>query len=243
MSRPAFCEHLKVLASIAWIATASGASERKAWWSPVLLAKQHQGDTGPAQLVMDVGPIGLCLGPGALLTVVTAYRIASSTRSVRPADAARCNVSPTVLRARLSDRTIARSVAATFVLEAQNLPYSTHRHSLVWHRSPRLPSQRRAGGRRPLSDRAARHPRAHEGVAGSVRNRWPASYRKQWPLPLESAPPATRRPRNGGGTGSTIGSEANGRACIPSGGISAVCGSPGDGFAAKERSLKRPKIA
>jgi len=30
---PAVCEHLKVLASIAWIATASGASERKAWWS------------------------------------------------------------------------------------------------------------------------------------------------------------------------------------------------------------------
>ena len=153
MSRPAFCEHLKVLASIAWIATASGASERKAWWSPVLLAKQHQGDTGPAQLVMDVGPIRLCLGPGALLTVVTAYRIASSTRSVRPADAARCNVSPTVLRARLSDRTIARSVAATFVLEAQNLPYSTHRHSLVWHRSP-------SNGERAGDDRSAIEPPA-----------------------------------------------------------------------------------
>jgi hypothetical protein len=197
---------------------------------------------------MDVGPIRLCLGPGALLTVVAGlqhwlqHAVGQRRRQwpAQAADAARCNVSPTVLRARRSDRTIPRSVA--FVLEAQNLPYSTHRHSLVWHHLPRLPSQRQAGGRRPLSDRAARHPRAHEGVAGSVRNRW-LRIGSSGRLPLESAPPATRRARDGRRTGSTIGSEATGRACISSGVISAACGSPGDGFAAEERSLKRPKIA
>ena len=82
-------------------------------------ARGPVGDAGPAQLVVDVGPIRLGLAPCALLSAVAAYSIASSTRSVsvagsgqrKPAAMTRSQVTPTVLRATFSDRAICRSLA------------------------------------------------------------------------------------------------------------------------------------
>ena|SRR5579884_2120375 len=53
----------------------------------------------------------------------------------RPAAAARSKLSATVLRRAQRSRNL--PVADAAVLQAQDLAYASHRHSLGWHRSPR----------------------------------------------------------------------------------------------------------
>jgi hypothetical protein len=61
---------------------------------PVLFPQQHQGDPGPAQLVVDMGPIGLGLAPRALLAAVSGIQhrlqhAVGQRRRQRPAQARR----------------------------------------------------------------------------------------------------------------------------------------------------------
>src|SRR5215471_7916510 len=89
--------------------------------------------------------------------------------------------------ARDANRSGNRSLGrATLILEAQDLSYTSHRHSLGWHRLPRSsfpttskrPLLRPAVERRPHPSRVAdfksEWPRSN-------RNRWPTSFRNQWP--------------------------------------------------------------
>ncbi len=70
--------------------------------------------------------------------------------------------------ARNPQRSGNRSVRRTaFVLEAQDLSYASHRHSLGWHRSPRSSFLRRAESRAPPSGRAIATP---QGRPTSNRN-------------------------------------------------------------------------
>ena len=111
---------------------------------PVLLPQQHQRDAGPAQLVMDVGPIGLGLAPLALLAAVAGiqHRLqhpVGQRRRQRPAQARRRGPLQGQRdgAARQAQRAGDLPVAgAAFVLQAQDLAYASHRHSLGWHRSP-----------------------------------------------------------------------------------------------------------
>src|SRR5713226_3788538 len=69
--------------------------------------------------------------------------------------------------ARNPQRSSNRPVCGTaFVLEAQDLSYASHRHSLGWHRSPRSSFLRRAESRAPPSGRAIATPQG-----------WPTSNR------------------------------------------------------------------
>ena len=86
---------------------------------PVLFPQQHQRDAGPAQLVIDMGPIRLGLAPRATLGAGASieHRLQHSVGqrcrqwpAKRPA-ARRSRVTATVLRAIPNDWAIARSVA------------------------------------------------------------------------------------------------------------------------------------
>jgi len=112
---------------------------------PVLFPQQHQRNAGPAQLMMDIGPIGLHLAPRTLLTAVAGiqHRLQhtvgqrrrqgpAQTRRRNPLQRQRDGAARDAQRP--GDLTIG---SATFVFEPQDLAYSSHRHSLGWHRSPR----------------------------------------------------------------------------------------------------------
>ena len=142
---------------------------------------------------MDIGPIGLRLAPRALLTAVAGkqHRLQhavgqrrrqwpAQTRRRDPLQRQRDGAAREAQRPR--DLTIGR---ATFVFEPQDLAYSSHRHSLGWHRSPRLSSPRQAELRVPPSGRAlATPPRVADFKSEwprSNRNQRPTSFRNRWP--------------------------------------------------------------
>src|SRR5689334_3692071 len=122
-----------------------------------------------------------------------AYSVASSTRSVSvagngqrsPAAAARCNVSPTVLRAKLSDRAICRSLAP---------PCFRRRIS----RTRRIDTLS-AGIGPPLvvpDEQSAVHRPAVEHLppptrVADFRSEWPRSDRNQWPTSFRNPRPTS----------------------------------------------------
>jgi len=129
---------------------------------PVFLPEQHQRDAGPAQLVMDIRPIRLGFAPGALLAAVAGIQhrlqhAVGQRHRQRPAQICRRNAlqGQRDRAARDAQRSGDLPVAgAAFLFEPQDLAYSSHRHSLGWHRSPRSSWQRRAEHRAPPSGRA-----------------------------------------------------------------------------------------
>ena len=129
---------------------------------PVFFPQQHQRDAGASQLMMDIGPIGLGLAPCALLVAMAGiqHRLehpVGQRRRQRPAQIRRRGTlhGQRDGAAREAQRSGDLPVAgAAFVLEAQDLAYSSHRHSLGWHRSPTRRFQRRAERRAPPSGRA-----------------------------------------------------------------------------------------
>ena len=132
---------------------------------PVFLPQQHQGDTGPAQLVVDMGPIRLGLATRSLGTAGAGIqhrlqRPVAQCRRQRPAKLRGGNPLEGERdgAARHPDRARNGSLGgAAFVLEAQNLAYPSHRHSLGWHRLPRSSRSRRAQSR-PAQRSSDHHP-------------------------------------------------------------------------------------
>ncbi len=141
---------------------------------PVLLPQQHQGDAGTAQLVMDVRPFRLGLASRAALGARAGiqHRLQHSLTQRRRQRPAKLRRGKAIeghghRAARNPQRSGNRSVRRTaFVLEAQDLSYASHRHSLGWHRSPRSSFLRRAESRAPPSGRAIATPQG-----------WPTSFR------------------------------------------------------------------
>ena len=94
---------------------------------------------------MDMGPIGLGLAPLALLAAVAGIQhrlqhAVGQRRRQRPAQPRRRDPLQGQRHgaARQAQRAGDRPVAgAALVLQAQDLAYASHRHSLGWHRSPR----------------------------------------------------------------------------------------------------------
>src|ERR1044071_2609027 len=120
-----------------------------------------------------------------------AYSVASSTRSVslagngqrRPAAVARCNVSPTVLRARLSDRAICRSLAPPCF--RRRISRTRRIDTLSAGIGPPLvvPDEQRTV-HRPAVERLPPLTGVADFRSGwprSDRNQWPTSFRNQWP--------------------------------------------------------------
>jgi hypothetical protein len=118
----------------------------------VLLPEQHERDAGTAQLAVHMGPVWLGLAPEALLGSSAGvehclqHALAQPVRP-RPGEPGRGdalegerNRAPGHAQGP-RDRPVA---GAACVLEAQDLPYTSHRHSLGWHRLPR-PSLARDG--------------------------------------------------------------------------------------------------
>jgi hypothetical protein len=139
-----------------------GSSATPAVGEPAGATWRGAGLAGPAQLVMDKRPIGLGLAPlswpGALPGIE--HRLQHAVGQCRrqwPAQTGRCDAlqgqpdGAARNPQRSGDRPVGRSA---FVLEAQDLPYSTHRHSLGWHRSPCSSFGRRAERRATPSVRA-----------------------------------------------------------------------------------------
>jgi hypothetical protein len=158
---------------------------------PVLLPQQHQGDAGTAQLMTDMGPVRLGLAPRAAVAAGAGieHRLQNSV-------AQRCRQRPAKLRRRQAiegyshhaarnpqrsgDRPVGR---AALLLEARDLSYASHRHSLGWHRSPPVMIMTSKGAS-PAQWSSDRHPRVAEFKSespSSNRNRWPTSFRNQWP--------------------------------------------------------------
>ena len=112
---------------------------------PVLLPQQRQGDTGTAQLVVDVRPVRFGFASRAALRAGASIKhrfqnpVAQRGRQ-RPAKFCRRQAIERHRHraARNPQRSGDRPVCGTaLVLEAQDLSYASHRHSLGWHRSPR----------------------------------------------------------------------------------------------------------
>ena len=161
---------------------------------PVLLPQQHQRDAGPAQLVMDIDPIGLGLAPRALLAAVAGIQhrlqhAIGQRRRQRPAQP-RCGGALQAQpdgAARQAQRPGNLPVARPAVLQAQDLAYASHRHSLGWHRSPRssfLTSRAPCAAQRS----SACHP--FPGVA-DFKSEWPRSNRNQWPTSFRNRRPTS----------------------------------------------------
>jgi hypothetical protein len=126
---------------------------------PILLPQQHPRNARPAQLAMDMGPTGAGLATRSLCMARAGVKRClqhpvGHCHWQPPAQlhcaAIRPRVSATVVRATLIERAIARSVTP-LALEAQDLAYPSHRHSLGWHQLPGpLWPQRAAEPSRPV---------------------------------------------------------------------------------------------
>src|SRR5205823_2161095 len=141
---------------------------------------------------MDMGPLRLGLAAGAALSAGASiehclqHSVAQRRRQWPAKLCRRQAIEGYRHRAarnpqRLGDRPLG---GATLVLEAQDLSYTSHRHSLGWHRLPPPVIIVTSRAILPPSGRAIATPR----VAGfklewptSNRNRWPTLLRNQWP--------------------------------------------------------------
>jgi hypothetical protein len=133
---------------------------------PVFLPQRHQGDAGPAAARDEHRPNRA--RPGAARPVGCHGRFqhtVAQRRRQRPAQT-RCRDALQGRRhpaARDAQRSGDRPVGCTTcMLAAQDLPYSSHRHSLGWHRSPRSLLSRRAERRAPPRRSSAVTPFAAE---------------------------------------------------------------------------------
>src|SRR5487761_597155 len=144
---------------------------------------------------MDVGPIGFGFAPRALLAAMAGiqHRLqhpVAHRRRQRPAQPRRRGALQAQRdgAARQAQRPRDLPVAgAALVLQAQNLSYATHRHSLGWHRSPRSSlADKQSAEHRPAVERLP----PLLGVA-DFKSEWPRSNRNQWPTSFRNRRPTS----------------------------------------------------